>query len=211
MHAQEPPEENELVLRGQVWSTKKRKCSDVLKKCPLCALNVSSLSMHLAEMHMPPGIRDCPLCFKEFDCWSHLMDHLVVHTREKFYTCACSATYTQFGRLCDHMKNFHSEAYLKINWEQSKKLTCKICARRFFKKAEFKEHSRQHILNIEKYLEGPFKCAYCPRSFTSIAVLSKHLARVHRKGDLKHECRVCGEKFSKKRHLRRHRLRSPCV
>ena len=52
----------------------------------------------------------CPLCPKVAEAYSKIMTHLVVHTRERNFSChLCTNAFSTKGSLMRHMRKLHLE------------------------------------------------------------------------------------------------------
>ncbi len=186
--------EAKLFLPKQATIKKQRICS-------ICGLVFATeLTMRLHKCtHDGVTTYSCNLCHKFFFDEQRLNCHKLSHTRGKHFTCAkCNKSFALEANMKAHVKIEHS-----TTMQDSENLQCNICQENFDRKARLLVHySSKHIEGVKKEIrcsvcsklchsksklemhmrfhtgERPYKCQYCPTSFTYNACLTSHI-KVH--------------------------------
>ena len=182
---------------------REHECINTPFKCPVCNLLYRTdqlLQNHVAEAHASTGMRpwkcshegcgksykwkgdltkhekehrgelpfQCEFCDKAYTCNSDLQKHLRRHTKEKPFQCqACDRLFAQSSTLLLHVRRAHS----------IKPFTCQICNDNFRMMADLKSHFETHKAH---------KCQFCPKSFISKKILTKHAVKHRFKTEPEH-------------------------
>ena len=126
-----------------------------------------------------------------------------LHEKEIFECKVCLKILSSKKVLKRHERTVHSTSLEKHEPTEAEKLTntCQICSK-YFKQ---KHHLREHIRAVHEK-QKPFKCSYCPNTFTS-----NNSRRVHElihSGEFPFVCKWCQKGFRRshllKIHVERH-------
>ncbi|XP_047488152.1 uncharacterized protein LOC125038654 [Penaeus chinensis] len=137
----------------------------------------------------------CKVCSKPFSLKGNLVQHMIVHTKEKTFSCdVCSKSFSWKSNLVSHM-SVHTK---------KKPFNCDVCGRGFSDKRVLVRHMRVHTK------EKPYVCDICNRAFSMKGTLVRHI-RVHTK-EKPFVCEVCKKSFTCRHHLVNHKaLHNPDV
>ena len=173
----------------------------------------------------------CEYCGKEFRRKDNLTRHVKSHLNLREFPCTeCSKAFNAKPDLKNHQK-IHAAKRLantqngqndtaggEENIDSLWKHRCEFCGKLFLRKDNFTRHMQSH-LNLRE-----FKCTQCDRAFNSKPELRNHL-KIHHAESVastqegkngtageeenikplgKHECELCGKRFTKKNNLTRH-------
>jgi len=151
-------------------------------------------------------VHHCEQCPEKFSNFIHLSRHCGLTHENASQVCkVCAKTYPHKYALRLHMRNVHTETDLK----------CLICHRKFFEQFLLDRHTeqgnceaRQQIkrekekLKIEICNSKVHHCKQCPKMFSKMSRLSRHLESTHEKES--QVCEVCAKTFPYKDALRIH-------
>lgn len=82
---------------------------------------------------------------------------------------------------------------------------CPTCEKWFKDRLQVRNHMKWHLPKDQR----PAKCDQCPKTFTDIGALTRHVERVHDVAE-RHFCEVCGKAYSNKytlwQHVKNHKM-----
>ncbi|KAI5698147.1 hypothetical protein M8J76_006245 [Diaphorina citri] len=132
---------------------------------------------------------ECAVCCKKYATQAKLNFHVKSH-EEATLTCVhCNKKFTTKQYLRQH---------LNIHQKISGGVTCGDCG------AEFKSHKARLSHKQRSHPIAVHECSVCSHSFTSSALLSKHVARIHSAVRTKYPCTQCPKEFLSKAILQQH-------
>ncbi|XP_042208993.1 zinc finger protein 485-like isoform X1 [Homarus americanus] len=131
----------------------------------------------------------CPVCDKAFRAYSHRVEHMLIHTKDKSFKCD----------ICGFLTSTKSNL-VKHRQQHTEECICTICNKKLCNKFSLKDHMKIH--NNDK----PHHCEYCQKTF-----LRERDKRIHEKIHMAespglHQCKVCKKCFAIKSRLARHML-----
>ena len=147
------------------------------------------LSNHLIGKHcnLQEGVFRCVKCDQPFRTRSSLTAHLRRHDDVLPFRCAeCGKRYMVRCNYKKHMR-IHQEKRI---------FQCSECGEEFKAKYTYLNHLRR-THSVEK----PFICDLCRTTFAHRTSLCNHMRFVHHG---RHQCDVCGQRFTLKKHLKAH-------
>lgn len=159
-----------------------------LYQCKLCKTYVTTSVLSLikhCQSHANQKTYCCDICFKSFNQYVQLKNHSVVHLKENQLTdlpnwakpkkCdICQRVCSDSKSLKKHVQAVHS---------QLKPYICQICDYKSARKANLKQHMRQHTG------EKPFTCDECDYKTGDLNSLRRHKKR--HTGDKPYKCAIC--------------------
>lgn len=154
------------------------------------ALSLASMKKVLKKNELKPARKfKCQVCGKGFQAYSHRVEHMLVHIKEKSFKCD----------MCGYLTSTKSNL-AKHKQQHTDECICNICSKKLCNKFSLKEHMKIH--NCDK----KHQCEYCEKTF-----LRHRDKRVHQKIHLaedyeSHQCKVCQKCFVLKSRLDRHML-----
>ena len=198
-NSDEEEADNESIMRrASLGKLKKNDIIDFYKEfqfkleCTICNTlesTFASLCVHYKNQHNMRGFAMC--CGVKFGRRHLLIDHLCVHKDPNFFKCnKCHRVYQARDNL-----NFH----LRKN-RCTPKYECDQCGKQFLIQKNLMRHKLTHLKPIDKI----FNCEKCHTSFESVEFLREHEKHIHA-GVCKITCYDCGEMFSQKCSLQRHK------
>ena len=111
------------------------------------------------------------LCNKSFSNKRNLKIHARSHKNERKEKCKfCGKTFCDPSTLKNHIKYIHSCG------TTPKPYVCKVCHKKFARKASLQKHLEIH-LNAEK--RKLFECKHCNKSFTVKSNRTRHIKKLH--------------------------------
>lgn len=137
----------------------------------------------------PERKHTCPVCGKLFRAYSHRVEHMLIHTKDKSFKCnICGVLTSTKSNLVKH-RHKHTAEY-----------ECSVCNKKLCNKFSLKEHMKIH--NSDK----THQCEYCKKTF-----LRDRDKKIHEKIHMSespglHQCQVCKKSFVVKSRLIRHIL-----
>lgn len=145
----------------------------------------------------------CTKCSKTFTDQAEFDEHVKSHlSKVRMFPCrTCKRKFTSENmRTCHEI--VHSDLITEIKKEIGNR--CLICNELSATKADLEEHIRDHKAALEK---GPISCIYCPKQFTKLNNLTRHL-KTHEENKT-HRCNQCSKTFAMGQelidHLGRHK------
>ncbi|RUS85453.1 hypothetical protein EGW08_006786, partial [Elysia chlorotica] len=165
-----------------------------LQHCELgSAQGIEKDSKSLEERAKPFS---CEECGCQFPAKSHLVAHMVVHTKEQPFSChVCSRKFSFASCLRRHLIR-RSRGY---NPSGSKHFRCDVCGKQFLSALYLSNHSALHTGDM------PVICECCGASFTHFNALQKHQTQTScGASGGQFTCKFCDEKFESLRELRIH-------
>lgn len=159
------------------------------------------LTRHMIKMHDQGSkdnesqknveVRTCKLCEppKVFSTLTYLQIHIdAIHKgkQPKFSCSYCQRAFSFKGSFDRHMENIHAQQTYK-----NKAIpTCNDCGKEFASKERLYTHRKTVHMGIPQLVR--IKCPICKEIFNSSYLKNKHLAQVHRNGEIKtRTCHVC--------------------
>lgn len=119
----------------------------------------------------------CVLCGKTFLSSQGVIQHLKVHTGEKFTCFECGKKFTQQSSLKLHSRLHSGEKLYK----------CEYCDKEFSISDHYTKHLRVHTK------ERPYQCNICLKRFTQSNTVTQHM-RIHT-GEKPYRCTICDKNF----------------
>jgi len=150
--------------------------------CNICSQVFSSMTKLLKHSKEHPVINhhECMSCHMKFSDNAAFADHVC-------YSCKhCSMVYRRQHNLQQHMSQSHPR--------NTNSITCETCGEVFMFKLELRQHMKKHVKR--------FECDICNVMFSSLDVLSDHIAQ--HMDDQLHECSHCGEVYLDEKLLVQH-------
>ena len=121
----------------------------------------------------------CDVCNKGYRVKSDLKIHVQTHInpahREKFPCTSCGAILLSKSALRNHEKMFHAKVIEEHLCE---------CGKVFKSRMKLYQH------RTTVHVRGVFPCSHCEASYTTKAVLQKHISKNHKE---KIPCEICGK------------------
>ncbi|XP_045614649.1 zinc finger protein 3 homolog isoform X2 [Procambarus clarkii] len=137
----------------------------------------------------PERKHTCPVCSKTFRAYSHRVEHMLIHTKDKSFKC----------NICGFLTSTKSNL-AKHRQQHTEECVCNVCNKKLCNKFSLKEHMRIH--NNDK----SHQCEHCKKMF-----LRDRDKKIHEKIHMAespglHQCKVCKKCFVIKSRLIRHML-----
>ncbi|XP_071522053.1 uncharacterized protein [Panulirus ornatus] len=131
----------------------------------------------------------CQVCGKAFRAYSHRVEHMLIHTKDKSHKCdVCGFLTSTKSNLAKHKQQHTVEC------------VCSICNKKLCNKFSLKEHMKIHSNN------KIHQCEYCEKTFLRYRDKWIH-ENIHiAEGPELHQCNVCQKCFIVKSRLVRHML-----
>ena len=57
---------------------------------------------------------------------------------------------------------------------------------------------------LQQSPNSSFDCRFCPKTYTTLKSLKRHIQHCHENNDFQYECNICHQKFFSKWHLKQH-------
>lgn len=135
--------------------------------CGKTYLSRPQLKNHILWIHMNVRPHQCQWCGKRFYTSARLLEHSVVHTRERNFACEiCGAKLVTKMALVYHTRRHTGE----------KPYECTDCGEKFLSASRRSEHRKR------RHGKGAmFHCTLCTNYFVRGHELRKHMEKVHRK------------------------------
>ncbi|KAK3799750.1 hypothetical protein RRG08_025365 [Elysia crispata] len=156
----------------------------------------------------------CDKCGCQFPAKSHLIAHMVVHTREQPYACdVCGRKFSFASCLRRHLIvhdrseqssmpkiKSHNSSRKKSQLDAGICFCCEDCGKKFAGLDSLHDHICHHVGIL------PYKCPDCGKQYANLLDLRQHKKDVHRacKDSRDHICEVCGKVFQQLKHLKVH-------
>lgn len=181
---------------------KKLRCTSLLNDGSLCKENFShkhGLKRHKILSHPGELSFKCPFrgCSQSFLQQKLLKQHKRIHGPTKIYHCAEAGCDLSFSRWSDMLR------HRKIH---TNNLYCSLCLVRFENSKSFRAHFRSK----HKTANGQHECLVCHKNLSSKYSLNVHSKTVHLK-EKPYSCDACGDSFSHKHLLARHKSAQRCL
>lgn len=142
-------------------------------QCNICHRRFSrtiELSRHLRR-HNNDKKYQCTSCGKSFLEYTNLKRHSYVHTGEKPFTCPhCPKNFSQSGHMKNHIRTKHKDK-TDGTFEHH---PCATCGKSYRDCNSLKRHLLTHTG------ERPFKCSFCPKSFSQLGYMQTHIKNQHK-------------------------------
>ncbi len=126
----------------------------------------------------------CLLCTSYFDSRDDLHCHLQGHFRgPPFRCCDCGLIVVSAEALRDHVDTQHRKGRV-----------CEICAKRFCRRKELKQHMQAtHCISAggDDRRFGPIVCCVCQEDFYTMGGLNRHVLALHASRVGPFQCRKC--------------------
>ncbi|KAJ6645873.1 Zinc finger protein [Pseudolycoriella hygida] len=192
--------------------------------CPKVFSNFNKLETHVENLHTPKFF-NCTFCLKAFSSSERLHQHSEKHISEKLLS-PCTICHKVFDisvnmerhiAICQILIGMPLQEELRtantsiehgntlnLSQKRVKPHVCKECPKAFYTKSLLQKHQNVHLP------EKPFRCGYCPSTFSHKRSLVLHLISHDTKVDVKGEgerftCEICPATFTTMKHLRCHR------
>ncbi|GIX89678.1 hypothetical protein CDAR_81181 [Caerostris darwini] len=139
-------------------------------ECYICSSRWSSFKkykVHFLSVHQDVQFNACHICTKQFSKSSKVKRHLLIHFKEKKFTCdACFKTFST-----QSTKNRHMKVHTGVT-----RLACSHCPETFNTKTDLKKHMLLHQMSEN----ADFKCTQCENSFSEEKLLNDHILAHHK-------------------------------
>lgn len=171
-----------------------------------------NLASHILLTHGGEDTFACRVCRKSFSYRQGLIQHMVIHSKEKLFKCSvCHRSFLRRHSLTKHMLIHTGE----------KPFQCHVCHRSFALRRGLKNHMLVHVdarnkkrdksladgenlSNINQMEEKRFQCSVCDKSYRNKYHLFDHHMRTHSGGEKNYKCKNCKKEFSTSADLRQH-------
>ncbi|OXA45423.1 hypothetical protein Fcan01_20258 [Folsomia candida] len=203
--------------------------SYAMVKCDICGKSVKHagyLSGHMKRIHTSRKRPSCNICNREFFCSSTLRKHIEdIHSTSERprFPCGflgCKKTFLQKREVSRHIKTVHAEnpvrfpctlcgkefntrAHLESHTPThttERPFKCTKCGRGFSRRTDMRNHDLTHL---ERCARQMFKCPVCLQTYLTARGLQLHIRFLH-ENERNYPCELCGKRFSRSAHLRRH-------
>ncbi|XP_014810330.1 PREDICTED: zinc finger and BTB domain-containing protein 46-like [Calidris pugnax] len=157
-------------------------------KCPYCSFSAMHQCILKRHMRSHTGERPypCEICGKKFTRREHMKRHTLA-----FQPCKVK------GRVWTENERRHPvipEMMGSVRWSDLRVLLALLCTCGLF------------VVSVNEFtvIRKKFKCPYCSFSAMHQCILKRHM-RSHT-GERPYPCEICGKKFTRREHMKRHTL-----
>lgn len=146
----------------------------------------------------------CEYCGLLFTSTSALVEHLTIHTENKFYKCTRCPRIFAMGTLL----KFHTS---KCHRVIEPNFVCDICSEKFHSHYEIKNHVEEmHKGPLPENKQRPFQCGTCGKCFSDVSKLKMHRTIKHDKVQThRFECYLCKLELKSSYYTREHMKMHP--
>ncbi|XP_069362864.1 zinc finger protein 660-like [Maniola hyperantus] len=179
----------EFSKRKDYTSHQKSKHSHI--QCTICQklAPAQRFKRHLAS-HQTDSNVICEICGQMCKKGASMARHLLIHSNNLPFPC----------KLCPYRGRYYQALKLHMRKHTGQKpYSCDICQMSFITKSNLNRHSLKHSKL------RPHKCGQCNRAFGTNRDMIIHIKKDH-DGIKEFECKICGNKYSAKRILRKHEV-----
>ncbi|KOB75790.1 Uncharacterized protein OBRU01_05948 [Operophtera brumata] len=190
-------------------------------KCDLCAkvfIASGKLYAHVRATHLKEKRYACDVCNTKFFSTTLLKNHMLSHSGERKYQCACDKVFRSKNAKKEHYAYIHmkvkrhrcpqcpetfrnyfqrSKHISLIHGMKTKEFKCDLCPKVFTVSGKLRVHVRYAHLKLKRYA-----CEVCEWKFYSSSELKQHM--VTHSGERKYQCNVCKKSYARKYTLREH-------
>lgn len=153
----------------------------------------SEMNKHKSIVHSEVRPFPCAHCPKSFKTEFYLKNHIYsMHTpdelKPKFQCNVCDFVTTKPHYLEQHQRN---------HMDDSQKLPCSYCGKRFVDQSQKEKHEMIHTG------ERPFRCTACEQAFKTRVEMREHYIKAHT-NDRPFLCEICRDAFADRWQYRNH-------
>nr|XP_034837182.1 zinc finger protein 845-like [Maniola hyperantus] len=211
------PKRNKVTIKSEDSSNMSNSCSKKIYECTSCKIEFSKRKDYTSHQKSKHSHIQCTICQKLAPA-QRFKRHLASHQTDSNVICEICGQMCKKGasmarhllihsnnlpfpcKLCPYRGRYYQALKLHMRKHTGQKpYSCDICQMSFITKSNLNRHSLKHSKL------RPHKCGQCNRAFGTNRDMIIHIKKDH-DGIKEFECKICGNKYSAKRILRKHEV-----